>query len=362
MNEDFLNNIWVIRILSLILALFLYNSVPGQNGSQRAGSSQPAVSVEASETVANVPVVLGEMDEGMFVSGLPESIAVTLTGPKALINQLINGQTFQVKTQDLRGLQEGPQYIDLLPPETPAEVRTRMSVNKVQVNISHKVTEKYAVDYVIDERAIATGYAVSQITLNPTEVTLTGKAETMAQIDRVVILVRNETPATTSFTGRYMVQVLDKDGKALDVNSDVEEIDAKVEVIKQQAELPIHITSANEQVDQYHYEYRFTTMASVVLAGPLDKLNQVQQVEALVDVKGINESTTLVAPLQIPVGLTANIDTVEVEVLIEPIQTSEASHQGSVVFHSGEQPSEARSSHSSQEANLAEVDDESSVE
>ena len=126
MKESIFDNIWFVRIISLAFALFLYAFVSSENSDQfQAISNQQFASIETSETISNVPVYLGEHDEDVFVSEMPESVTVKLTGPRNIITQ-VTVEDFIVQTEDIRGIDTGRQTIRLIAIGLPEEIEKNL--------------------------------------------------------------------------------------------------------------------------------------------------------------------------------------------------------------------------------------------
>lgn len=322
MKNSIFNNIWVVRGVSLLFALFLYVFVTAENSDQfQVMSNQQFASVETSETISNVPVYLGEHDEGVFVSGLPESVQVRLSGPRNIITQ-VTVESFVVQTEEITGIASGTHTVRLTATGLPEEVDYQITPARVVVQIASRETVTVPIEYVVDDNVAASGYQVSQVTLGATEVTLTGKEATMAEIEQVLVRITQETPQTANFSQAYRLQILDSEGQLLDINADLTEIEAHIEITPQQKEVPLTITPYGENLDQYSYSYAFSTDVSSALAhADQAVLDQLEFIPVVVDVSNVTDSRAVTGTLELPEGVIgANIQQIEVAVEVTPLE------------------------------------------
>lgn len=329
MNRGLFENKWAVRLISLVIAIFLYIFVASENNAFvfQSAANQQFASINVTETIDNVPVTVGEIPENTFISGLPESVQVRLTGPRNVINQVLEKE-ITVQTEDLTDIPSGTQQIQFIISDLPDTVDYQVTPSRRYVKISQLEEITAEIEYEIDPNAIQDGFNVESVSLNPQEIQLTGDVETIQQIDRVYITITNPQPANRSFSGSYVLQIVNANGEVLDVNSNVSEIEAKVEVVQPQSEVGMHIIPFGEDQAMYTYEYTITTPQSLVIQGSQPN---VDTVGVVADVSGLTESTTITGELQVPEGMTViNGGDVQIEVRITPIASSENEEQSSV--------------------------------
>lgn len=329
MNRGLFENKWAVRLISLVIAIFLYIFVASENNAFvfQSAANQQFASINVTETIDNVPVTVGEIPENTFISGLPESVQVRLTGPRNVINQVLEKE-ITVQTEDLTDIPSGTQQIQFIISDLPDTVDYQVTPSRRYVKISQLEEITAEIEYEIDPNAIQDGFNVESVSLNPQEIQLTGDVETIQQIDRVYITITNPQPANRSFSGSYVLQIVNANGEVLDVNSNVSEIEAQVEVVQPQSEVGMHIIPFGEDQAMYTYEYTITTPQSLVIQGSQPN---VDTVGVVADVSGLTESTTITGELQVPKGMTViNGGDVQIEVRITPIASSENEEQSSV--------------------------------
>lgn len=328
MNRRLFENKWAVRLISLLFAIFLYIFVASENNAFvfQSAANQQFASINVTETIDNVPVTVGEIPENTFISGLPESVQVRITGPRNVINQVLEKE-ITVQTEDLTDIPSGTQQIQFIVSDLPDTVDYQVTPSRRYVKISQLEEITAEIEYEIDPNAIQDGFNVDSVSLNPQEVQLTGDVETIQQIDRVYITIANPQPSNSSFSGSYVLQIVNANGEVLDVNSNVSEIEAQVEVVQPQSEVGMHIIPFGEDQAMYTYEYTITTPQSLVIQGSQPN---VDTIGVVADVSGLTESTTITGELQVPEGMTViNGGDVQIEVSITPIAPSENEEQSS---------------------------------
>lgn len=329
MKKGLFENKWAVRLISLVFTIFLYMFVASENNALifQSAANQQFASINVTETIDNVPVTVGPIAENTFISGLPESVQVRLTGPRNVINQVLDKE-ISVQTEDLTEIPPGTQQIQFIIEDLPDSVDYQITPSRRYVKISQLEEITSEVDYEIDPSAIASGYEVGEVVLDPSTVQLTGDAETIQQIDRVFITITHSQPADSDFTGSYHLQIVNAEGEVLDVNSNISEIEVEVKVIQPQSEVGMHIIPFGEDRAAYTYNYEITTPSSLVFQG---NQSAIDSIGVVADVTGLTESQTISGQLQIPEGVTIISDAnVQIAVTITPIVPEGNGEVGSV--------------------------------
>lgn len=323
MNKGLLNNKWNVRLLSLGFAILLYIFVASENNAYfyQSAANQQFASINVTETIDNVPVTVGPINENTFISGLPESVSVRITGPRNVINQVLESN-ITVQTEDLRDVSTGTQQIQFIIEDLPDSVDYQITPSRRYVKISQLETISSEIEYVIDPEAIAAGYEVTNVTMNPTQVQLTGDVETVQQIERVFVNITNSSPADSDFNGTYRLQIMNAEGEVLDVNSDISDIQVQVKVSSVQSEVGMHVIPFGEDQAQFLYSYVITTPASLVVVG--SQHENVETVGVVADVTGLTTSTVIRGTIQAPEGVEVRGgEDIQIQVTMTPISSTE---------------------------------------
>ncbi|MGF3226701.1 CdaR family protein [Facklamia sp. P12932] len=323
MNKIFEKN-WAVGIISLIFALFIYTFVTNENNARNAAvNSQLASSFNTSETLYNVPLYLGDHPDDIYVSDLKESVTVRLDGPKNILNQ-VTRENIMVQTDKISKGQIGDQELLLLIDGLPDEITYTISPSKVKVEVQQRKVVTVAVEVSLDDLQLESDFKVESVNIDPKEVKLVGSQRAINAIDFVGISIRSNQPVAESFAGNYRLQILDKDGKPLDVNSETMDIKAQVNIVQNSKEFPLKITAIGEDNTKNNYRYSIVGQDKVTLFGSQKILNPIKEVELVVDVSEQTESGQVIGLLNLPSGISsASINEAKVEVIIEPVKLSQ---------------------------------------
>ncbi|MDO4431850.1 MAG: CdaR family protein [Aerococcaceae bacterium] len=309
-----MDNIWIVRGISLLFALFLFSGV--RSGYRTPVQSQQSTSVDSTETIANVPLALGKHDADVFITNVPETVNVTLKGPKNIIQQL-TPENFQVVTEDFQERQTGRTSLKVLVQGLPEKVTYQTNPSQISVNIARKQTITLPIEYELAADAIADNHYVSSISIQPEEVTLTGTEETIAKVARVYVRITTNQPRSRSFTEKYRLQIVDESGKLLDINASNTSIETVVNISAHEKEVPLKIVPIGEQ-EMYQYAYQFTNASSVIIQSSSEILNKIEQVMVEVDVSTLTESGIVKGYVVFPEGAEQiNVREVDIQVTLE---------------------------------------------
>lgn len=316
MKKPSFDNVWVVRAVSLLFAVFLYIFVTSSNAQPfLSADNQQFASVDSSETISNVPVFLGEHDDDLYISGLPDTVNIRLTGPRNLISQLTI-DNFRVETESLLDLPTGTQAIRLVAAGLPEDIHYEISPSQVIVRLSRKATITVPVEYEIMDGAIANGYEVTQVTMNPSEVELTGDSSKIEKVDRALVRIASEEAITESFSALLRLQILDENDNLLDINTPTAEIQVAVTVESQSVSVPLRINPQGEDLEKYSYEYSFVDTSHVDVYASPDIASNIDWLGVGVDVTGLTETAVISGVLSIPENIEF-ISQNEVAVLVE---------------------------------------------
>lgn len=312
MNKDFLKNAWFIRIVSLFFSIFLYMFVASENASVpiRMLQNPESASVNISETISNVPVFLGKTDDDTFVSGVPETVDVRLTGPRNIINQ-VTSENLRVETEDLTNMQPGSRAIRYIVTNLPEDVDFQITPSRTIVQISKKESITLPIEYDIDNGVIDSGMELAEVILTPSEVTLTGNNEIIKKIDRVYINITSKESNQKNFYGTYAIKIVDKDGNLLDVNANANNIKADVRIRSKSKDVKVELNSVGEDQQNYSYSYEFVSGSQVKITGD----SNIESIKGSVDVSGMTESGNVPVILEFPKGVQLAVQ-IPVEVFV----------------------------------------------
>ncbi|MEW8987930.1 MAG: CdaR family protein, partial [Bacillus sp. (in: firmicutes)] len=108
--DKFMDNPWFMKGVALVLALLLFSSVSDGQGNESKEKNVPANQMV--DTIENVPVNSYFDTENFVVSGVPESVDVTIEGPKSIVQTTVSLKNIEVFV-DLTDAKIGTQTVKL---------------------------------------------------------------------------------------------------------------------------------------------------------------------------------------------------------------------------------------------------------
>lgn len=283
-------------MFAIVLSAYVYGNVAALSTSQNN-----AASVTTTKEVVDVPIKIVDSSNKKYVSGLPETVSVQLSGPRNLLAQLTE-QTIVVETQDVATLENGIHTIQLHLTGLPSQVSGTVNPAQVNATVQDLVTKEVAVKVIVPEENIATGYKVGNITVNPEKVILSGSEKDLEKVASVTATVPIASAAQTqTFTyNNVHVVVKDASDKILDVKVS-KTVSITVQLIVNQQNAAINVLLANQSATKnyvitqqsHHQTFVVNTIGSPVL------------LNAVVDVSQLGVGThTLNVPVLTTYGVT----------------------------------------------------------
>lgn len=354
MINKFYNNRIALLILSLFLSILMFVYVKAEQYSENPVSFFQNVSEATTETIYNVPVYINGNVDAYYVTGLPDAVSVSLSGPKNLIKQTLEADDFRVITEDLTDLGEGSHYIQLQLENVSEAVSYEISPSSVNISIDSLQTTEYPVQVEMsNESAVAEGYEITDVSLSQDSVTLTGSTSDIESVSRVYTVVNIPDNLSEDYTTTATVITENAEGDILNINTDPSEVDVTVQVSPEGVSVPIVANITNER-EGYTYEATILDSQNATLSGDYDTINNTESVSATVDVSGITTTTTVDAPIVLPDGVTSsNPSSVRVQVVPTATESSSSSSASSSASSESDEDSissDTASSESSEES------------
>ncbi len=328
-NNNLLENVWIVRLISLLVSILLFGYVYSENYGLSTTNRNDAISTLRSETISNLPIQINMDTDRYFISGLPETVMLNISGPESVIVQTLSASDFNIVTEDLDLLGPGRHTVQLRVENLSEELTYQIVPSRVNVQIEEKVTIESSVEVRFDTDAVNDAYISKEPILNRESVIITGPASTVERIDRIYVRVPSENEITSTLKDTYVVQVEDEARNKLNVVVEPQEIEVEIPVEPYEKTVPIRLVQTGTPVSGKKYQLSLARTENVVLTGNQKLLADVDEVVVEVDVSAIR-STVAVTAAVLPLDL-AGTDVVpkqvEVNVTVENTQTEETSER-----------------------------------
>lgn len=290
MNKIYENKIFTL-ILSLLLALILFLFVKTENYRDNPVSYFQNISEISTETIYNVPVYVEGDVQDYYVSGLPESVSVELTGPHNILEQTLESNEFRVVTEDLTNIGVGTHYIQLSLDNISENISYRISPSSVNINVEELQSQAYPVEVDFDASKVADGYEITDIIVEPAQVELTGSQENIALVNRVFAQVDlPEDVNTTYSSAAATVMIRDENGNILDIGIEPAQVSVTIKIEPVGKKVPVQVTIENENPN-LTYSIKSIEPATVTLQGPAEVIENINQVQARINANDITSES-----------------------------------------------------------------------
>ncbi|MGO5021901.1 CdaR family protein [Lawsonibacter sp. LCP25S3_G6] len=211
MMERLHDSKWVYILLSLLLAVMFWMYV------------RLEVDPEDSTTIHNVPIELTGTNvltgQGLTVTGIStETVDLRVSATVSVIDNLIRYRDDIYIPLDVSRLTEGENRLTYQPkwPEnfnTSDVVLQGKDPGTITVTVGKLYTSTFNVDFRLNGQ-VAEGYQMGTPTIEPTTVTVSGSAEEVSKVAKVVAVLENEN-LDQRFTGDLPLTLLDSQGNPL---------------------------------------------------------------------------------------------------------------------------------------------------
>lgn len=219
-TKGFFRHKWFLRLISLVLALFLFMYVNGSKSgflrqNTRNNNQSSALMSDKSATI-KMPLDVTVDNSKYVVSGYPQYVKVKVTGPSALVTTTSNTQNFKVYA-DLSDLNPGRHRVKLKTSGLNSELVSKITPQYINVNIQPRKTITMKVTIRLSTKDLDNGYELGRPHSDIQNVQVTGSREEVNQVDKIVAYVAVPHDAKDHISRQVTLQALDRNGQILNV-------------------------------------------------------------------------------------------------------------------------------------------------
>lgn len=219
-KNSFFSRKWVLRVISLILALFLFMYVNGsKNGFLRQNTrnnNQGSALMSDKSTTIKMPLDVTVDNTKYIVTGYPQYVKVRVTGPSALVTTTSNTQNFKVYA-DLTDLAPGRHRVKLKTSGLNSELSSMVTPQYINVNIQPRKTINMKVTIRLSNRDVSDDYEVGHPHSDIQNVQVTGSRNEVNQVNKVIAFVAVPRDAKSNISRTVTLQAIDSNGQTLNV-------------------------------------------------------------------------------------------------------------------------------------------------
>lgn len=312
---------WFMKIVALILALLLFQSVYDPI---KDVSNVNVPGEQDTEVLSDIPVKTYYDTENLIVTGVPDTVELTVKGPKNVLLQAKVQRNFEVYV-DLSDAEIGTERVPIKIKDISDKLDVTIDPAYVNVSIQEKVTKEYKVDVEFDQSLIEDGYISEAPEAEPNKVKITGAKDVMERITYVKAAVNIKDPIRETVRREARVLVLDKNMNKLDVLIDQETVDVIIPVKSLSKVVPIKIVEKGSPSENISIESIALDVTEAKIYGSQEVLDKTENVRVEVDLSQISGNTEIT----LPVIISDDIKEVNPKTVKATIKTNEKNNETS---------------------------------
>ncbi|CEP69304.1 YbbR-like [Moorella glycerini] len=290
MREHFRQD-WIYRLLAVALAIILWMYVTGEQN-------------PTGEKVVRVPLETENLREGLVVADRPAEVQVRVEGRKAAVNTLLSRDVHAFVS--LREAKVGDNLL-------PVRVEVPEGINVIHVNPSQvtiKLDKIEQVQLPVQVNLLGTpvsGYRALEPVIKPSQVVVSGSAETLKSIGRVYVEAKIDQ-ASGNFLAQLPVKLADREGRPLQewLTVSPEVVETFVPVVQDMPSkfLAVRPQLAGEPAKGYAVQRVILQPEVVEVFAPYNHLAALDYINtAPINIAGAMKNVTAETNLEIPAGV-----------------------------------------------------------
>ncbi|WP_318506208.1 YbbR-like domain-containing protein [Bacillus sp. T3] len=300
--DKFMDNPWFLKGVALILAILLFSTVSNSDGNQSKEEYVPAN--QQVETIKNIPVNSYFDTENFVVSGVPESVDVTIEGPKSIVQSTVSLKNFEVY-MDLTDAKIGTQTVKIEVKDISDKLKVTIKPSTAKVTVQEKITKEFKVDAEFNQNLLEDGYISGDPVVEPKKVKITGAKSEIEKISFVKATVDVEGPIEETFTKNAKVVAFDQQMNKLDVTIAPETVKVTIPIKNTSKTVPINVVQKGTAQAGIVIDSISLDTKEAKINGKEDVVKATESVRVEVDISNITEETELTLPVIIPDGITS---------------------------------------------------------
>lgn len=297
--DKLMDNRSFMKLVALVMALLFFASIYDSN---KDINDINIPGEQDSETIEGIPVKSYYDTDNLVVSGVPESVEVTLTGPKPNLQNAKAQKDFEVYA-DLSQAKVGRQRVQLKIKNLSDKLKAKIEPEYISVVVQEKITKEFDVLVEFDNKMVADGYEAGTPTVKPGKVSITGGKNDIENITYVKAIVTAGNNFNATFDKSAPVVAFDKKLNHLDVTIEPKTVRVTIPVKQASKKVPIEIVEKGTPPEGVTIDSITLDTKEVKISGSEEVLAATDKVRIEVDVSAISGNAELTLPVIVPEGI-----------------------------------------------------------
>ncbi|HLQ94938.1 MAG TPA: CdaR family protein [Pseudogracilibacillus sp.] len=316
--DKLFQNKWAIRVMSLIFAVSLFFFVNIETDTAKTNNAVVPNSSDETQVLDDVPLDVKIDSDEYVVSGVPDEVTVSLKGKKSKLTPTVRQRSFDVYV-DLRDLEEGEHTVEVQQDNIPKELESSIEPQTIDVEIEKRATQEFTLHAdIANEDQLPDGYELGDVEeVTPETVQIVSAESVMDQIAMVRAYIDVKDVTESIEDKEVPINVYDSQGNDLNVNVEPETAKVSLDVTHPSKTVPLHVETTGDLPDGYEVK-ELKADDEIEIFGKTDALTDVEDISTEdIDLSEIEESTKTDAKIDFPDDVTAEEETVPVEIELE---------------------------------------------
>lgn len=308
---------WAIRVISLVLALTLYFFVNIEANTEQNDSRLDQGTTTETQILDEVPVDIKIDAENYVVSGVPETVSVTLEGKKSTLAPIVRIRSFDVFV-DLTEYEEGDHTVTLEYDGLPDNVTAYIEPKEIDINIEKRALQEFSIDVdFVNLDKVPVGYEIGEPEITPGSVTIVSSEANIEQVAMVKVFIDVRDIKESIKNRELPVVVYDAQGNDMSVRVDPETVTVSVPVERPSKTVPLTVKTKGEMIDELEIA-NMESATELEIFGRKEVLNEIDEISTKeLDISTIEKSGKTEVEIDFPDGVTANDEEIEVDVELQ---------------------------------------------
>lgn len=322
--KNFWTKSWFIRIVSLLLAILIVIYIDStQTGFLTQGEDSRTKQTATETQTVRVPLQVSVDTDKYYVVGYPEKVKVTLEGSNALVTSTVNTQNFRAYI-DLTNKNVGNHTVRVRLSGLNKQLSASVNPKTIKVNIQRRKSRTMPVQIGYNKNAVANGYHLGKMSVNPSQVEVTGAGSEVEQIDQIVAKVSLPNNLNHDYERQVMLVAEDKKGHQLNVVIQPATARVNIPVSIDKKTVKLSLNSKNEANNKV---YSVTAKQNdITLYGEKSALDKLNKINLNVDLRKVTSSTTKTYHIALPKGIVrAEPSSVQIQIKVKDAGSSKES-------------------------------------
>ncbi|MBU8640224.1 CdaR family protein [Bacillus pumilus] len=321
--DKILNNRWAVKLLALVFALLLYGAVNSAQAPtpKKIGESFFPTSTTDEATLTDIPVKAYYDDEKYVVTGVPQTVNVTIKGSTSAVKTARQTKNFEIYA-DMQNLSTGTHKVELKARDVSKGLTLSINPSVTTVTIQEKTTAEFPVETEFyNQNKIKDGYSPEQPIVNPKKVTVTGSKDVIDKISVIKAFVNLED-VDQQIEKEAKLTVYDSSGNELPVELSPSVVNITVPISSPSKKVPFKIERTGSLPDGISISNIETSPSEVTVYGSQKVLDSLDFIDGVkLDLSKIKDDTEIDADIPIPDGVKkVSPETVKIKVKVATAQ------------------------------------------